>query len=112
MSPPPLRSVVKYMRQPSAEIQPGALCDPPMSNAVSCVGAPPLEGIYVVEVDGLGPAVASVGPHTVGAEISFGERSRSEWYVTLGQTVAPGILLSVPSCDRGTATAIPFNTTP
>jgi hypothetical protein len=58
------------------------------------------------------PAVASVGPHTVGAEISFGVRSRSEWYVTLGQTVAPAILLSVLSCDRGTATAIPFSTTP
>ena len=37
------------------------------------------------------PAVASVGPQTVGAPISCGVRLSSAWYVTLGQTVAPGI---------------------
>ena len=58
------------------------------------------------------PAVASVGPQTVGAPISCGVRSRSSWYVTDGQTVAPVMALSRASWERGTTTAIPFATTP
>ena len=58
------------------------------------------------------PAVESVGPQTVGAPISFGVRSSCSWYVTLGQTVAPGIELSGASCERGTTTAMPSRTTP
>ena len=58
------------------------------------------------------PAVASVGPQSAGAPISCGDRLRSEWYVTDGQTVAPGSDASVDSCDRGTTTAIPSRTTP
>src|SRR6476646_324404 len=58
------------------------------------------------------PAKASVGPHTVVAPIRPGVRLRSAWYVTLGHTVAPGMRRSVASCAAGTATAIPFRTTP
>jgi hypothetical protein len=58
------------------------------------------------------PAVASVDPQMVGAPMSFGVRSRSAWYVTLGQTVAPGIASRRPSSEAGTTTAIPLRTTP
>ena len=58
------------------------------------------------------PEVASVGPHTVVAPISCGVLLRSAWYVTLGHTVAPGIRRSSASFCAGTATAIPFSTTP
>src|SRR5262249_21156271 len=57
------------------------------------------------------PAVASVEPQTVGAPISFGVRSSCSWYVTLGQTVAPGISDRRCSSDRGTVTAMPLATT-
>src|SRR5947207_1785047 len=60
------------------------------------------------------PAVARLGPHRVGAPISLGDRFssvavvvvcvvvRSAWYVTVGQTVAPGSVWSRASARGST----------
>ena len=70
------------------------------------------------------PAFVRLGPHTSVAPRSCGGRLSGpvcaavgvgrprEWYVTLGQTVAPGIALRRESCDAGRRTETPLSATP
>src|SRR5579872_4050542 len=58
------------------------------------------------------PAVARFEPQTLGAPISCGPVLRRLWYVTDGQTVAPGMEERRARSALGTTTARPSSTTP
>src|SRR5437868_9004765 len=78
--------------------KPAGYARPPGSKYV-CVWSTPSSMIPIFIPS---PAVASDAPHTAGAWINCGPELRRLWYVTDGQTVAPGMRPRRARSPRGT----------